>query len=51
VNRNEARIQGGVDGKPVINPEKGVRAVVKSKSIEPESVERYWESKFGMLCR
>ncbi len=33
---------------PAINTEKGVRAVVKSAPIEPESVERYLESKFGV---
>ncbi len=32
---------------PAMNTEEGVRAVVKSKPIEPEGVERYLESKFG----
>jgi hypothetical protein len=32
---------------PAVNTDQGVRAVVKSKSIEPEGVERYLESKFG----
>jgi hypothetical protein len=32
---------------PVVNVDQGVRAVVKSKPIEPEGVERYLESKFG----
>ena len=32
---------------PVVNTEEGVRAVIKSKSIDPEGVERYLESKFG----
>ena len=30
-----------------MNTEEGVRAVMKSKPIEPEGVERYLESKFG----
>ena len=32
---------------PAVNTDQGVRAVVKSKPIDPEGVERYWESKFG----
>ena len=32
---------------PAMNTEEGVRAVVKSKPIEPEGVERNLESKFG----
>jgi hypothetical protein len=32
---------------PAVNTEEGVRAVVKSKPIEPDGVERYLESKFG----
>jgi hypothetical protein len=32
---------------PAMNTEKGVRAVIKSKPVEPEGVERYLESKFG----
>jgi hypothetical protein len=32
---------------PAMNTEEGVRAVIKSKPIEPEGVERYLESKFG----
>jgi len=32
---------------PAVNTGQGVRAVVKSKPIEPEGVERYLESKFG----
>jgi hypothetical protein len=32
---------------PAVNTEEGMRAVVKSKPIEPEGVERYLESKFG----
>jgi hypothetical protein len=32
---------------PAIKPTDGVRAVIKNKPIEPESVERYLESKFG----
>ena len=32
---------------PAVNTEEGVRAVVESKPIEPEGVERYLESKFG----
>jgi hypothetical protein len=32
---------------PVVNTEEEVRAVVKSKPIEPDGVERYLESKFG----
>jgi len=32
---------------PAVNTEDGVRAVTKSKPIEPEGVERYLESKFG----
>lgn len=34
-------------GVPAKNTENGIRAVVKDKPIEPESVERYLESKFG----
>jgi hypothetical protein len=30
-----------------VNTGQGVRAVIKSKPIEPEGVERYLESKFG----
>ena len=30
-----------------MNTEEGVRAVIKSKPIEPSGVERYLESKFG----
>ncbi len=36
---------------PVVNNEEGVRAVMKSKPIEPEGVERYLESKFGDALR
>ncbi len=32
---------------PGVNTGQGVRAVVKSKPIEPDGVERYLESKFG----
>ena len=32
---------------PAMNTEEGVRAVIKSEPIEPASVERYLESKFG----
>jgi hypothetical protein len=32
---------------PAVNTDEGVRAVVKSKPIEPAGVERYLESKFG----
>jgi hypothetical protein len=32
---------------PAMTTEKGVRAMIKSKPIEPEGVERYLESKFG----
>jgi hypothetical protein len=32
---------------PAMNTEKGARAVVESKPIEPRGVERYLESKFG----
>jgi hypothetical protein len=32
---------------PAVNTPDGVRAVIKDKPIEPESVERYLESKFG----
>jgi hypothetical protein len=32
---------------PAMTTEEGVRAVIKSKPIEPEGVERYLESKFG----
>src|SRR5664279_458325 len=32
---------------PAVNTEEGVRAVIKSKPVEPEGVERYLESKFG----
>jgi hypothetical protein len=32
---------------PAMNTEEGVRAVIKSKPVEPEGVERYLESKFG----
>jgi hypothetical protein len=32
---------------PAVNTDEGVRAVVKSKPVEPESVERYLEGKFG----
>jgi len=32
---------------PAVNTDEGVRAVVKSQPIEPETVERYLESKFG----
>src|SRR6266436_1561126 len=31
----------------VVNTRQGVRAVVQSKPIEPEGVDRYLESKFG----
>jgi hypothetical protein len=34
-----------------MNTEEGVRAVIKSKPIEPESVESYLESKFGDALR
>jgi hypothetical protein len=32
---------------PAVNVDRGVRALVKSKPIEPEGVERYLDSKFG----
>lgn len=32
---------------PAMTTEEGVRAVIKSKPVEPEGVERYLESKFG----
>jgi hypothetical protein len=32
---------------PAVNTTDGVRAVTKSKPVEPKSVERYLESKFG----
>jgi hypothetical protein len=32
---------------PAVNTDQGVRAVIKSKPIEPAGVERYLESKFG----
>jgi hypothetical protein len=32
---------------PAVNTEEGVRAVIKSKPIDPGGVERYLESKFG----
>jgi hypothetical protein len=32
---------------PAVNTEQGVRALVKSKPIDPEGVERYLEGKFG----
>jgi hypothetical protein len=32
---------------PAMNTEEGVRAVIKSKPVEPEGVERYLENKFG----
>jgi len=32
---------------PAVNTDQGVRAVVKTKPMEPEGVERYLESKFG----
>ena len=32
---------------PAVNTDQGVRAVVKSKPIDPEGVERYLEGKFG----
>ena len=32
---------------PAMNTQEGVRAVVESKPIEPEGVERYLENKFG----
>ena len=32
---------------PAVNTDQGVRAVIESKPIEPEGVERYLESKFG----
>ena len=32
---------------PAVNTDEGVRAVVQTKPIEPRSVERYLESKFG----
>jgi len=32
---------------PAVNTDQGVRAVVESKPIEPGTVERYLESKFG----
>jgi hypothetical protein len=33
---------------PAVNTSEGVRAVTKNKPIEPKSVERYLESKFGV---
>jgi hypothetical protein len=36
---------------PAINTVEGVRAVVKSKPIEPGAIERYLESKFGDALR
>ena len=33
---------------PAMTTKEGVRAVVKSKPIDPEGVERYLESKFGL---
>ena len=32
---------------PAVNTDKGVRATIKGKPIEPESVQRYLEGKFG----
>ena len=32
---------------PAVNTDQGVRAMIKSKPIEPHAVERYLESKFG----
>jgi hypothetical protein len=32
---------------PAVNTDQGVRAVIKSKPIEPGAVDGYWESKFG----
>ena len=32
---------------PAVNTDQGVRAVIESKPIEPGTVERYLESKFG----
>lgn len=32
---------------PAMNTDQGMRAVIKSKPIKPEGVERYLESKFG----
>jgi hypothetical protein len=32
---------------PAMNTEEGVRAMIKSKPIDPDGVERYLESKFG----
>jgi hypothetical protein len=32
---------------PAVNTDQGVRAVVESKPIDPEGVERYLEGKFG----
>jgi hypothetical protein len=32
---------------PVVNTDQGMRAVLKSKPVEPATVERYLESKFG----
>ena len=32
---------------PAVNTKQGVRAVIKSKPIEPDGVQRYLESKFG----
>ncbi len=32
---------------PAVNTGQGLRAVIKSKPLEPETVERYLESKFG----
>jgi hypothetical protein len=36
---------------PAINTTDGVRAVIKDKPVEPKSVERYLESKFGESLR
>jgi hypothetical protein len=32
---------------PAVNTEEGVRAVIESKPVDPDGVERYLESKFG----
>jgi hypothetical protein len=32
---------------PAVNTDQGVRAVINSKPVEPDGVERYLESKFG----
>jgi hypothetical protein len=32
---------------PAVNADQGMRAVIKSKPIDPDGVERYLESKFG----